>query len=44
MYRIFPGSGGFSAAKILPLSIQPKEVTSLAATAHQDSSGNSYVS
>ena len=44
MYRIYPGSGGFSAAQILPLSIQPKDVTPLAATAHQDSSGNSYVS
>jgi hypothetical protein len=44
MYRIYPGSGGFSAAQILPLSIQPKDLTSLAATAHQDSSGNSYVS
>jgi len=40
MYRIYPGTTGFSSSAQVPLTIAPKDGTPLAATAFQDSEGS----
>jgi hypothetical protein len=42
-YRTYPGEGSFSAAQALPLTVQPKTGTSLAACEFYDATMN-YVS